>query len=81
MNKEFEIKDTYLYKHELDKESLFIKTYIKQLEQENKQLKENWNKLKEFFRFLSINTTSGDKEFMEDIILFMEKLGQGSDNK
>ena len=42
--------------------------------------KDNWNKLKEHFSFLKINSTGGNKEFIEDIILFMHELEQGSDN-
>lgn len=40
----------------------------------------NWNKLKEHFSFLKINSTGGNKEFIEDIILFMQELEQGSDS-
>lgn len=50
------------------------------LDKYNKQL-DNWNKLKEHFSFLKINSTGGNKEFIEDIILFMQELEQGSDNQ
>ena len=51
-----------------------IKYHVQKLQQENKQLKDNWNKLKEYFRFLEINSTGGNKEFIEDIILLMQEL-------
>lgn len=54
--------------------------YLKKSYLENKQLKDNWNKLKEHFSFLKINSTGGNKEFIEDIILFMQELEQGSDS-
>lgn len=45
-----------------------------------KNYKENWNKLKDHFEFLKINSTGGNKEFMENIILLMQALEQMSDN-
>lgn len=44
---------------------------------ENKQLKDNWNKLKEHFEFLKINSTGGNREFMEDIVSLMQELERG----
>lgn len=39
-----------------------------------KNYKDNWNNLKEYFRFLEINSTGGNKEFIENIILLMQEL-------
>ena len=50
--------------------------YIKQLEQENKQLKDNWNKLKEY---LEKSWTESQDIWFVKIINKMQELEQGSD--
>lgn len=54
---------------------------IKQLQQENKRLKDNWNKLKEYIRKNIIYDDIGmkilDPSPLED---YMQELEQGSDN-
>ena len=41
-------KEFYRYYEEKDKHMVILQDINKQLQQENKQLKDNWNKLKEF---------------------------------
>ena len=51
--------------------------YVKKLQQENKQLKDNWNKLKEY-----INQANEDSHWTnnyDDILYVMQELEQGSD--
>lgn len=64
------------------------KEKIKQLKKENQKYKEvidktieNWNILKRHFEFLKINTTGGNKEFMEDILIMMNTLDGGEKDK
>lgn len=56
--------------------------WINQLQQENKQLKDNWNKLKEYIRKNIIYDDVGmkilDPSPLED---YIQELEQGSDNK
>lgn len=42
--------------------------------EENKQLKDNWNKLKDHFKILKINSTHDNKEFIEKIINLIQEL-------
>ncbi len=49
--------------------------------QEIDDLIDNWNKLKTHFEFLKNNSTGGNKEFMEDIILFMNEIEKGGEIK
>lgn len=56
--------------------------YIKQLEQENKQLKDNWNKLKEYLRDFDIEYLNEVMEHnlantLENILSKMQELEQG----
>lgn len=56
--------------------------YIKQLEQENKQLKDNWNKLKEYLRDFDIEYLNEIMEHnlantLENILSKMQELEQG----
>ena len=51
--------------------------YIKQLEQENKQLKDNWNKL--IARVINRFNGSQDVQFL-DVLQDMQELEQGSDS-
>lgn len=50
---------------------------FKHLQDKNNKLEDNWNKLKEHFEFLKINSTGGNREFMEDIVSLMENLERG----
>ena len=52
---------------------------IGQLQQENKQLKSNWNQLKEWIKVR--DNIGFEKISLEDIVYEMVKLEQGSDNK
>ncbi len=58
--------------------------YIEQLQQENKQLKDNWNKLKEYLENkidkYSINLEYLSAERMTQIKNKMQELEQGSDS-
>ena len=51
--------------------------YIEQLQQENKQLKDNWNKLKE--QEINRFNESQDVQFL-DVLQDMQELEQGSDS-
>ena len=52
---------------------------IEQLQQENKELKENWNKLKECLKDVMNSTDDDDKDFVETILDIMQEIEQGSD--
>lgn len=54
---------------------------IEQLQQKIDKTIENWNILKRHFEFLKINTTGGNKEFMEDILGIMNTLDGGEKDK
>ena len=54
--------------------------YIEQLQQENKQLKCNWNKLKEYLNYKSERTIGEDEYVYDEIYNEMQELEQGSDN-
>ena len=54
--------------------------YIKQLQQENKQLEYNWNKLKEYLNYKSERTVGEDEYVYDEIYNEMQELEQGSDN-
>ena len=57
-------------------ESNLLVAYIKQLQQENKQLKDNWNKLKEYIgtEWYSYDNDSVEFEVARDILDKMEKM-------
>lgn len=63
------------------KEQKILYKYIKQLQQENKQLKDNWNKSKEYIRKNIIYDDVGmkilDPSPLED---YMQELEQGNDS-
>ena len=48
--------------------------WINQLQQENKQLKDNWNKLKECLKDVMNSSEADDKEFVETILDIMQEL-------
>ena len=53
--------------------------YIEQLQQENKQLKDNWNKLKENLNYKSERAVGEDEYVYDEIYNEMQEL-EGSDN-
>lgn len=57
----------------------FADTII-QLQQENKQLKDNWNKLKEYLNYKSERAVGEDEYIYDEIYNEMQELKQGSDN-
>lgn len=62
---------------ELFRETWYEISQIRQLQQENKQLKDNWNKLKEYAKEI----ISTDNElYGTDLLDKMQKLEQGSDS-
>lgn len=54
---------------------------IESLQKRIDKLIENWNILKRHFEFLKINTTGGNKEFMEEILEMMNILDGGENNR
>lgn len=50
------------------------------LKQENKQLKDNWNKLKECLKDVMNSCDADDKDFVETILDIMKEIEQGSDS-
>ena len=54
--------------------------YIEQLQQENKQLKCNWNKLKEYLNYKSERAVGEDEYVYDEIYNEMQELEQGSDS-
>lgn len=65
-------------------QSAFLMQYITNIEQENKQLKDNWNKLKEYIKQEPTLYFYNDKlpfeVIMVKIITKMQEIEQGSDN-
>lgn len=58
----------------------WIDPTIKELKQENKQLKDNWNKLKECLKDVMNSSNGDDKDFVETILNIIQELEQGSDS-
>lgn len=52
---------------------------IDKLQQENKQLKDNWNKLKECLKDVMNSCDADDKDFVETILDIMQEI-EGSDS-
>ncbi len=52
---------------------------IENLQQENQQLKDNWNKLKECLKDVMNSSNDDDKEFIETILDIIHEIEQGSD--
>lgn len=50
------------------------------LKKENKQLKDNWNKLKECLKDVMNSCDADDKDFVETILDIMKEIEQGSDS-
>ena len=57
-------------------ESNLLVSYIRELQQENKQLKDNWNKLKEYIgtEWYSYDNDSVEFEVAKDILNKMEEM-------
>lgn len=55
--------------------------YKELVDKENKQLKNNWNKLKESLKDVMNSSSGDDKNFVETILNIMQELEQGSDSK
>lgn len=53
---------------------------IENLQQENKQLKNNWNKLRECLKDVMNNSNDDDKAFVETILDIIHEIEQGSDS-
>ena len=54
---------------------------IEQLQQENKQLKDNWNKLKEYLNYKSERAVEEDEYIYDEIYNEMQEIEKGSDNQ
>ena len=78
------------YKSGEDKEISFAKVFMefKELQQENKQLKDNWNKLKDFLKNTRKENLEWDKKHncewkgynaYSELLIKMQELEQGSD--
>lgn len=52
---------------------------IDELHQENKQLKDNWNKLKKYLNYKSERAVGEDEYVYDEIYNEMQELEQGSD--
>ena len=50
------------------------------LQQENEQLKDNWNKLKKCLKDVMNSSDDDDKDFIETILDIMQELEQESDS-
>ena len=61
-------------------QSAFLMQYITNIEQENKQLKDNWNKLKECLKDVMNSCDADDKDFVETILDIMQEIEKGSDS-
>ena len=58
----------------------YLKSKFEELQQENKQLKDNWNKLKEYLNYQSERAVGEDEYVYDEIYNEMQELEQGSDN-
>ena len=58
----------------------FYEQLIEQLQQENKQLKDNWIKLKEYLNYKSGRAVGEDEYVYDEIYNEMQELEQGSDS-
>lgn len=58
----------------------FTTRKLKQLQKENKQLKCNWNKLKEYLKYKSERAVGEDEYVYDEIYNEMQELEQGSDS-
>ena len=58
----------------------YLKSKFEELQQENKQLKTNWNKLKEYLNYKSERAVGEDEYVYDEIYNEMQEL-EGSDNQ
>ena len=82
MNKEIEdalhtllhcsLKDTE-YETQVEQYKI-VRNYITNLQQENKQLKDNWNKLKEYLNYKSERAAEEDEYIYDEIYNEMQEL-------
>ena len=57
----------------------YLKSKFEELQQENKQLKDNWNKLKEYLNYKSERAVGEDEYIYDEIYNEMQDLEKGSD--
>ena len=57
----------------------YLKSKFEELQQENKQLKDNWNKLKEYLNYKSERAVGEDEYVYDEIYNEMQEIEQGSD--
>ena len=57
----------------------YLKSKFEELQQENKQLKDNWDKLKEYLKYKSERAVGEDEYVYDEIYNEMQELEQGSD--
>ena len=65
----------------IDKAIDFIKNFVKKLYFENKQLKDNWNKLKEYLNYKSERAVGEDEYVYDEIYDEMQELENGDSNE
>ena len=58
----------------------YLKSKFEELQQENKQLKDNWNKLKKYLNYKSERAVGEDEYVYDEIYNEMQELEQGSDS-
>ena len=58
----------------------YLKSKFEELQQENNQLKDNWNKLKEYLNYKSERAVGEDEYVYDEIYNEMQELGQVSDS-
>ena len=58
----------------------YLKSKFEELQQENKQLKDNWNKLKEYLNYKSERAVGEDEYVYDEIYNEMQEL-ESSDNQ
>ena len=59
----------------------YLKSKFEELQQENKQLKDNWNKLKEYLNYKSERVVEEDEYIYDEIYNEMQEIEKGSDNQ
>jgi hypothetical protein len=60
----------------------FSKTYNESIDiqKENEQLKDNWNKLRECLKDIMNNSEADDKDFVKTILDIIQEIEKGSDS-
>ena len=59
----------------------YLKSKFEELQQENNQLKDNWNKLKEYLNYKSERAVEEDEYIYDEIYNEMQEIEKGSDNQ